>query len=110
MRAFKIGLFFLILGSTLGVLLLFVYQNMDQVIELGLNLGPLGAWRFATPQPAVYVIFGAFALGFLCVGLFAVYEVVLFERRSRRLKSLVQELGGGDRLVQEGLASPKESQ
>lgn len=110
MRAFKILLSLLILGSALGVLLLFVYQNMDQVIELGLNLGPLGAWRLASPQPAVFVILGAFAIGLVCVGLFAVYEVVLFERRSRRLKALVRELGGGSRLVDEGFASPKESQ
>ena len=94
MRILKISLFLTLLILSLGTLLLFVIQNMDQSLELGLNLGFLGAWRFAEPQPAVYVILGSFALGAVCVGLFAAYEILLFERRSRRLKNTIRALKG----------------
>ena len=95
MRTFKSLAFLVVVGSLLSIILLFVIQNMDQEVELGLNLGFIGAWRLAEPQPAVFILLGAFALGFVLVGLFAVYEVILFERKVRRLNGRVQELEAG---------------
>lgn len=95
MRVFKTLLFLATLGLILGVILLFTLQNMDQMVELGLNLGPVGAWRFAKPQPAVFILLGAFGSGLVLVGLFAVYEIILFERRVRRLNRIIERLQGG---------------
>lgn len=94
MRVLKTLTFLILLAASLSLILLFTIQNMDQTVELGLNLGPVGAWRFAKPQPAVFVVLGAFAGGLVLVGLFAVLEIVLFERRIRRLNRLVAKLQG----------------
>lgn len=90
MRAFKTLLFLLLFSGVAGILLLLVLQNSDQYIELGLNLGPVGAWRFREPQPAVLVLLGSFTLGAVLVGLVAVYEVIVFQRRIVRLNQMLQ--------------------
>ena len=90
MRVFKTLLFLVLLSGVAGVLLLLALQNADQHVELGLNLGPLGAWRFKEPQPAVLVMLGSFAVGAVLVGLVAVYEVIVFQRRLSRLNQMLQ--------------------
>lgn len=95
MRSFKTFVFLFALAAVIALALLFTFQNLDQTVELGLNLGPLGAWRFSRPQPAVYVILGAFAGGLVLVGLLAVLELIVFQRRLRQLRREIQALRGG---------------
>ena len=94
MRLFTTILTLVILALCIAVAALFVVQNMEQTVQLGLNLGPLGAWRFASALPAPYVVLGSFLFGVVAVGLLAVLEMVIFQRRIRRLQAMVQGARG----------------
>jgi uncharacterized integral membrane protein len=76
----------ILLLAVFFVALVFMLQNKDQVISL-----TLGSWT-TRPQPAVYIILGAFFTGVVFTSLVGILEGMKIRAGHSRLKRKVKKL------------------